>query len=245
MSAPRGTDAQTTDGRDPKKKNKMSTVSDEEKQRVALERWTVRSLNEDAVTLLVLAWRHGCPSAKMAIADRADSVGLDLRAVDDMGRQVRLRVAYDKACGSKETIKHQVLGLREAASRPRVPWRSFTLWVVVAMWSLLVAAWLHLHDVHVLEKRLARLVGLHKEDLPSSKEFLFWVTAGILGTNLLEAIACAIFLRRSFRFSKVATVQWFFMILFGGYPIASRVVELKQARSHSSYNVPPLRKKVT
>mmetsp|Transcript_1800 Transcript_1800/g.6050 ORF Transcript_1800/g.6050 Transcript_1800/m.6050 type:complete len:232 (+) Transcript_1800:52-747(+) len=199
-------------------------------RRLTLEQWTVRRLNEDAVTLLVLAWAHGCPGAKMALIDRADSIGLDLRAVNALGRQVRLRVAFEAPCTTKEAVTRAVMALREQASRPRVPWSSPVAYVVFATWVVLVAAWLHLHDVHVLEKRLARLVGLHKEDIPPSREFLGWITLAIVGTNVVEAIAVGVCVKRRFRFSNAAAFQWFLFTVVGGYPIAQRCVELKNAQ---------------
>lgn len=202
-----------------------------QRRKKTLEEWTVWAVNQDSVTMVLLAWAHGCPSAKMAIVDRADSCGLEMRAVDGLGRHVRFRVQYKTACHSKETIKAEILELREKTSRPRILWSSPMIWLVLAMWTLLIAAWLHKHDVHVLEKRLARLIGLHKDDIPPSRELLGYVTLAIVGTNLLEASAVAWYLKTKFRFSAASSARWFFTTLLLGYPVAQRVVDLKAARS--------------
>lgn len=199
-----------------------------------MEEWTVRQLNKDVVTLILIAWERGISNAKVGVVDRADPCGFDMRTVGPSGAAVTLRIDYAKPpCKTAKQVKDEILALRETASRPRLPFGPLLILTAV-MWILLASAWLHKHDVHVLEQRFAKVIGLHKEDVPPSKTFLAYATLAILGTNLLEAIAVFFVTRHRLSFSSKRSLQWFFLTLLAGYPVAHKIVDLKQSQAQAA-----------
>lgn len=196
-----------------------------------VEDWTLRQLNRDVVTLVLIAWQHGI-AAKMAVVDRCDPIGFDMRVMDTSGSQQHLRVHYSGQRATSEAVKAEILALRSRASFPRLPW-TFVTCVSVVMWVLMISAWLHLHDVHVLEQRVARFVGLHKEDVPASRVFLGYATLAILGANLVEALAVAYLARSRFFFGKKQTGAWFLLTVVAGYPVAQTMIQLKHIQAQS------------
>ncbi|KAJ1462383.1 hypothetical protein M885DRAFT_505186 [Pelagophyceae sp. CCMP2097] len=189
--------------------------------------WAVRSVNGDPLTLILLAWSCGETSASMAIVDRADSSGLDMRCLNSYGAAKHHRVSFEHECTSKAQVSRQILDMRERGARPRLAFGFLTVFVGL-MWSFLAFAWCHLHGVHVLEERIARAVGMHAEDVPPSKQFMRLATAAIVCANAVEAAAVA---RIAFKlqFSRRNVIGWAFLTLFAGYPAAHKMLDLKKA----------------
>ena len=66
------------------------------------------------------------------------------------------------------------------------------------------------------EERVARFVGLHEEDVPSSKEFLGWCTFAVLAANAVEGLAAVYLARTKFLFSRRNCLGWFLLSLVAG-----------------------------
>jgi hypothetical protein len=198
-----------------------------------VDEWVVKNLNNDIVTLVILSWELGVTNASMAVVDRADACGFDMRCLNNRGQAVHHRVTYRNApCTTVDAVKKELAELRERASRPRFPVTPMTAFVVV-MWAVLIFAWGHKHGVHVLEERVARWAGLHEEDVPSSKEFLTYCTLGVLAANAVEGAAVVFLARKRFAFSWRSCAGWFGMALVAGYPVAQKMLDLKSARSRA------------
>ena len=224
--------------------------------------WTVFNLNNDLITMIIIAWDAGVTGANMAIVDRADACGFDMRAVDRHGRSQHRRITFRSApCATVEKVRRELADLRERAARPRLA-VSPSLFASLFAWCVLAFAWGHTHGVHVLEERVARFVGLHEEDVPSSKEFLGWCTFAVLAANAVEGLAAVYLARTKFLFSRRNCLGWFLLSLVAGraahrevffparrrrgtptprsvsaqvagYPVAQAMLELKQARSRA------------
>ena len=198
-----------------------------------VDEWVVKNLNNDVVTMVILSWELGVKNAQLAVVDRADACGFDMRCLDASGRAKHQRVTYRTApCTTLAAVKREIAELRERASRPRMPLTLMTGFVGV-MWSILVFAWFHRHGVHVLEERVARFLGLHAEDVPSSKEFLTYCTLAVVAANAVEGAAVVFLARKRFLFSWKNCAGWFAMALVMGYPVAQKMLDLKQARSRA------------
>ena len=178
--------------------------------------WTVFNLNNDLITMIIIAWDAGVTGANMAIVDRADACGFDMRAVDRHGRSQHRRITFRSApCATVEKVRRELADLRERAARPRLA-VSPSLFASLFAWCVLAFAWGHTHGVHVLEERVARFVGLHEEDVPSSKEFLGWCTFAVLAANAVEGLAAVYLARTKFLFSRRNCLGWFLLSLVAG-----------------------------
>lgn len=199
----------------------------------SVDEWTVKHLNNDVITMVIVAWEQGVTGASMAVVDRADACGFDMRCLDTSGRAQHRRVTFRSApCATVDAVRRELAEMRERASRPRVPFTLMTLFVAF-MWAVLIFSWFHKHGVHVLEERVARFVGLHEEDVPSSKEFLTYATLAVFAANSIEGAAVVFLARKRFAFSWKNCFGWFAVTLFLGYPVAQKMLELKQARSRA------------
>ena len=199
----------------------------------SVDEWTVKHLNNDVITMVIVAWEQGVTGASMAVVDRADACGFDMRCLDARGRSEHRRVTFASApCATQSRVRAELAALRERSARPRVPLTPITL-VVSVMWSVLAFAWCHRHGVHVLEERAARFLGLHESDVPSSKEFLSYCTLAIVAANAVEGAAVVFLARKRFGFSWRNCAGWFAAALVAGYPVAQKMLELKQARSRA------------
>ena len=195
--------------------------------------WTVFNLHNDLITMIVLAWDAGVTGANMAVVDRADACGFDMRAVDRHGRSQHRRITFRSApCTTVQEVRSELVELRERAARPRLS-VSPSLFASLFAWCVRAFAWAHTHGVHVLEERVARFVGLHEEDVPSSKEFLAYCTGAVLVANAVEGLAAVYLARAKFLFSRRNCAGWFLLSLIAGYPVAQCMLELKQARSRA------------
>ena len=199
----------------------------------SVDEWTVKHLNNDLILMVLIAWEQGVGGANMAIVDRADACGFDMRCLDARGRATHVRVPFASApCATQGAVRRELASMRERAARPRLPLTPIAALVCV-MWAVLGFAWCHRHGVHVLEETVARKLGLHEEDVPSSKEFLTYCTLAILAANAIEGAAVVFLARRRFAFSTRNCVGWFLAALLAGYPVAQKMLELKQARSRA------------
>ena len=52
----------------------------------SVDEWTVKHLNNDLILMVLIAWEQGVGGANMAIVDRADACGFDMRCLDARGR---------------------------------------------------------------------------------------------------------------------------------------------------------------
>ena len=78
-----------------------------------VDEWVVKNLNNDIVTLVILSWELGVTNASMAVVDRADACGFDMRCLNNRGQAVHHRVTYRNApCTTVDAVKRELAELR-------------------------------------------------------------------------------------------------------------------------------------
>ena len=77
-------------------------------------------MNNDLITMIIIAWDAGVTGANMAIVDRADACGFDMRAVDRHGRSQHRRITFRSApCATVEKVRRELADLSVSTRKRR------------------------------------------------------------------------------------------------------------------------------
>ena len=191
---------------------------------------------EHGATLLLYAWHNGENDASMCMLHTLNRFGFEMRCLKGGGDMTEIHVSFPKPLDTVNEVDDELRRLRAKHSGCRVPLASWTMWLILAMWTCIFTLLYEVHAIGAAEvTHLLRIPSAHAP----SKEVMYFGCAGIMFANLLEALAVGYMARKRLQLPDRAVADWFLKTLAFGYPLAGRMLELKKAgrSAHTKKNI--------